>query len=134
MIWDRKYDMRLKKKDFCFKAQKSNTAEKMRTSPEVHAMHALGQSIRVVWKVKGWDKTWPSLYPHHLPEVGSAMPLSCAAENVHLSSVMNVPRWEKDNTWSQLCETLLQSLEKKMYELVLGIVELTARNFDYVDN
>ena len=97
-------------------------------------MHALGQSVSEVWKVKGWDKTWPSLYLHNLPEVGSAMPLPCDFGNIRLPAVMNVARREKYNTWSQLCETLVQSLEKKMYALTLGIVALTARNFNYVDN
>lgn len=55
-------------------------------------MHALGQSVSEVWKVKGWDKTWPSLYLHNLPEVGSAMPLPCAVGNIRLPSVMNVSR------------------------------------------
>lgn len=55
-------------------------------------MHALGQSTSVVWKVKGWDKTLPSLYPHNLLEVGSVMPLPYAARNARLSSVMNVSR------------------------------------------
>lgn len=97
-------------------------------------MHTLGQSISVVLKWKAGTRPGHPLYPHSLPEVGSAMPLPYAAANAHLSSVMKVSTWEKDNTWSQLRETLVQSLEKKLYELTLGIVDLTARNFNYVDS
>lgn len=96
-------------------------------------MLTLGQSISVVLKWKaGTIPGHP--YIRTIAQKWEVPCLSLMLLGTHLASVMKVSTWEKDNTWSQLRETLVQSLEKKLYELTLGIVDLTARNFNYVDN